>query len=260
MADELDTTGYSPHDIAHMKTQLKRYLDLRDLVRLAAGETLDLKPFEADMRHLIDTYIEASAPRKISPFDDIGLLDLIVKSGIAAAIAEKLAGLKGNAHSVAETIENNIRSKIIKESLTDPAYFARMSALLDEIIKLRKQKAIEYEEYLKRIAALTSQVISGKSADTPSQLTTPGRRALYGNLKTYHAGHAVNNPVASFGDQDSLVSTALQLDAAIKQHRPDGWRGVPAREQIVRQTIHDVLRDIAAVNHIYPIVFAQREY
>ena len=39
------------------------------------------------MRHLIDTYIEADEPRKISPFDDIGLLELIVKTGIADAIA-----------------------------------------------------------------------------------------------------------------------------------------------------------------------------
>jgi type I restriction enzyme R subunit len=43
------------------------------------------------MRHLIDTYIEADAPRKISPFDGIGLLDLIVKTGIAGAIATSWA-------------------------------------------------------------------------------------------------------------------------------------------------------------------------
>jgi len=33
------------------------------------------------MRHLIDTYIEADEPRKISPFDGMGLLDLIVENG-----------------------------------------------------------------------------------------------------------------------------------------------------------------------------------
>jgi len=43
------------------------------IVRQASGETLDLKTYEADMRHLIDTYIEAGEPRKISPFDDIPL-------------------------------------------------------------------------------------------------------------------------------------------------------------------------------------------
>ena len=51
------------------------------------GVLLDLKTYEADMRHLIDTYIEADEPRKISPFDEMPLLDLIVKTGIGNAIA-----------------------------------------------------------------------------------------------------------------------------------------------------------------------------
>ncbi len=38
-----------------------------------------------------------------------------------------------------------------------------MSTLLDEIIAARKAKAIEYEEYLKRIAELAKQVGAGKA-------------------------------------------------------------------------------------------------
>jgi hypothetical protein len=48
------------------------------------------------MRHLIDTYIEADEPRKISPFDNMSLVELIVKSGIVNAINSHLGGLKGN--------------------------------------------------------------------------------------------------------------------------------------------------------------------
>ena len=47
------------------------------------------------MRHLIDTYIEADEPRKISPFDNMGLLDLIVKTGIAEAISEPTRRAEG---------------------------------------------------------------------------------------------------------------------------------------------------------------------
>ena len=80
-----------------MKDSIKHYLDVRAIVRKASGESLDLKAYEADMRHLIDTYIEADEPRKISPFDNMGLLDLIVKTGIANAIAAQL-GDKGFLH------------------------------------------------------------------------------------------------------------------------------------------------------------------
>ncbi|MGR3835421.1 type I restriction endonuclease subunit R [Ralstonia pseudosolanacearum] len=216
IADELEPAGYGPADIERIKRLQKHYLDLREVIRKAAGETLDLKPFEADMRHLIDTYIEASAPRKISPFDNIGLLDLIVNTGIAAAIASQLGEMKGNKDAIAETIENNVRSKIIKESLTDPAYYEKMSALLDEIIRLRKEKAIEYEEYLKRIAELATKVQTGKADDAPVQLDTLGRRALYNNLKDFVPTRTVAQPRATYGNTDPTLALVLKVDEAIK--------------------------------------------
>lgn len=260
IADELEAAGYGAADIERIKSLQKHYLDLREIVRMAAGETLDLKPFEADMRHLIDTYIEASAPRKISPFDNIGLLDLIVKTGIAGAIASQLGGLKGNREAIAESIENNVRSKIIKEHLTDPAYYEKMSALLDEIIRLRREKAIEYEEYLKRIADLATRVQAGKAHDAPAQLNTSGRLALYNNLKDHVPVRKAAQAAAAYGDKDEALELALRIDETVKQKRPDGWRGVPAREQMVRQALYEVLKDIDEVNRLYPIIFAHKEY
>lgn len=260
LADELEAAGYTPAQIDELKSLQRHYLDLREIIRKAAGETLDLKPYEADMRHLIDTYIEAQAPRKISPFDGIGLLDLIVKTGISDAIAERLGDMKGNRESIAETIENNVRSKILKEHLTDPAYFAKMSALLDEIIRLRKEKAIEYEEYLARIADVARKVSTGKAGDTPVQLKTAGQLALYNNLKDHVAADAAQEPEAPYAGKTVALDTALKLDAAIKAKRPDDWRGVVAREQMVRQAMFEVLRDAKEVSRLYPIVFAQKEY
>jgi type I restriction enzyme R subunit len=193
------------------------------------------------MRHLIDTYIEADEPRKISPFDNMGLLELIVKTGIAKAIASQLGGLKGNKDAVAETIENNVRSKIIKEHLNDPAYYAKMSALLDEIIATRKAKAIDYEEYLKRIAELAKRVEAGQAEATPKTLDTPGKHALYNNL-------------------EQNEELALKIDETVKKTRPDGWRGVQAREQVIKAALYGVLQDVAEVERIFLIIKAQREY
>ncbi|MGY0196576.1 type I restriction endonuclease subunit R [Leptothrix sp. BB-4] len=260
LADELEAAGYTPAQIDHLKALQAHYLNLREIIRKASGETLDLKPYEADMRHLIDTYIEAQAPRKISPFDGIGLLDLIVKTGIADAIAERLADMKGNQESIAETIENNVRSKILKEQLTDPAYFAQMSALLDEIIRLRKEKAIEYEDYLARIADVVRKASAGKSDDMPMQLKSDGQRALYNNLKDHVSTDTAQEPAAPYAGRTVALETALKLDATIKARRPDGWRGVVAKEQMVKQAMFDVLQDIQEVNRLYPIVFAQKEY
>ena len=176
IADDLLSAGYSESKSFQIKQDVNRYVKLREIIRQSSGETIDLKAYEADMRHLIDTYIEAKEPRKISEFDDIGLLDVIAKSGMADAISRLPDGIKNNKSAVAEAIANNVRSKIIKEHLNDPVFYEKMSALLKEIIADLKAKRIDYEEFLNRVA---DQVIkplqAGKSADTPARLDTPGK-------------------------------------------------------------------------------------
>ena len=82
---------------------------------------------------------------------------------------------------------------------------------------------------------------AGQAEDTPEQVDTPGRRALYNNLNK---------------DRD----LALKIDEAVRQTRPDGWRGVQSREMVIKRALYDVLQDIAEVERIFLIVKAQREY
>jgi type I restriction enzyme R subunit len=266
ISDKLEPAGYSSADTNRIKQQIDHYLDVREIIRKASGESLDLKAYEADMRHLIDTYIEADEPRKISPFDNMGLLELIVKTGIANAIVTQLGGLKGNKNAIAETIENNVRRKIIKEHLNDPAYYEKMSALLDEIIAARKAKAIEYEEYLKRIADLAKKVEEGHTEDTPEQLkNSPALRALYNNLKKdvvkpEKAERVAAEDAEYIVPDDPVLNLALRIHETVKQVRPDGWRGVQAREQVIKAALYDELQDKARVERIFLIIKAQKEY
>ena len=218
------------------------------------------------MRHLIDTYIQAEEPRKISPFDYMSLLELIVNTGIAEAIAQRLGVLQDNKNAVAETIENNVRSKIIKEHLNDPAYYEKMSALLDEIIAARKAKAIEYEDYLKRIAALAKQVEAGQADDTPEALkNSPALRAVYNNLKQHSAKPEGLKGVAEERGEytvpgDPVLLLAQRIDATVKQVRPDDWRGVEPRERVIKQALFRILQDVAEVERIFLIIKVQKEY
>ncbi|MCD6366091.1 MAG: HsdR family type I site-specific deoxyribonuclease, partial [Bacteroidales bacterium] len=74
IADEMEEAGYSEEEIKDIKKEIDHYLKLREEIKKASGETLDLKTYEADMRHLIDTFIEAKEPETISPFGDMSLL------------------------------------------------------------------------------------------------------------------------------------------------------------------------------------------
>jgi len=264
IADELEAAGYSAADVTRIKRDLDRTLKLREIIRKASGETIDLKAYEADMRHLIDTYIEADEPRKISPFDDMTLLELIVQSGIAAAINGLPSGIRGDRGAVAETIANNVRSKIIKEHLNDPAYYDKMSELLAEIIADLKAKRIEYEEYLRRIAELAKQVQAGHADDTPEKLNTPGLRALYNNLKPAAldetAKIARDDAAVYVVPGDATVELALKVDQTVKQVRPDDWRGVQTKEQMIKAALYSILQDVEKVERIFLIIKQQREY
>ena len=278
IADDLVAAGYDEKDHDRIEGLQKHYLHMRDTIRNASGETLDLKPYEADMRHLIDTYIDASEPRKISPFDNMGLLDLIVKTGIADAIAMRLSGLGNNKVAIAETIENNVRSTIIQEHLNNPAFYDRMSDQLQEIIELRKVKAIEYEEYLAKINELVEKVGVGHAGDIAEPLKkSAALRAIYDNLihkpteekesAQINDGSGSRKPTrtsgdsVSYGADEDLLGLAIEIDETVRRVKPDGWRGVLPREQVIKRAIAPLLNNNKSeVERMFAIIFAQSEY
>ncbi|WP_131811152.1 hypothetical protein [Aequorivita soesokkakensis] len=231
IAEEMEDAGYTLKEIEGIKKEIDYYLKLREEIRRASGETLDLKSYEADMRHLIDTYIQADDSIKVSAFDDMTLLDIIVNSGIADAINSLPTGIKKDQGAIAETIENNVRSKIIKDHLIDPAFFEEMSKLLDAVIQERKAKAISYAVYLEKIAFIAKTVKEGKSDATPDILKTQGQRAIYNNA----------------GKDEHL---AIQLDKAIKRVKRDGWRGNLAKEREIKAEIFKQITKYGAENGI----------
>lgn len=241
IADELSEAGYIPKEIEGIKTRVDFYLKLREEIRQASGETLDLKTYEADMRHLIDTYIQAEDSRRVDPFGDQSLLDIIIKNGIANAVSDLPEGIKSCPEAVAETIENNVRVKIIKEHLIDPAYFDEMSKLLSEIIKERKANAISYEEYLKKISTLAEKVGNPARDDLPIEIKTNAQRALYHNL----------------GNNEAL---AVSVDKAVQSSRMADWRGNMPRENLIKAAIYKVLQDKPEVERIFQIIRQQYEY
>ena len=241
LSAEMNEAGYSAAEQDEISKRVDFYLKLREEIRMASGETLDMKAYEADMRHLIDNYIQADEPRLISPFGDIPLIELLVNSGITELHNSLPKGIKGNQQAVAETIENNVRQKIIKEHLIDPAFFEEMSTLLNAIIKERKDKAISYEEYLKKIARLAAHVMEGKKDTTPVTLRTPALRALYNNL----------------GADEDL---ALKVHESIILYKPNGWRGIDTREKVVKKAIYDILGNVEDTERIFEIVKKQAEY
>ncbi|MDA8536380.1 HsdR family type I site-specific deoxyribonuclease [Alphaproteobacteria bacterium] len=241
IANDMEAAGYNDFQIRQIKSRVEHFKDARDIVKNASGEYLDLKAYEADMRKLIDTYIEAKEPRPISDFESMSLVELIVKSGAAKAISERLASTAKTKEGISETVENNIRSVLLKGQLNDPVFFEKMSNLLDQIIKDRKSQALDYEAYLVRIAELAKQVQQGGGNDVPASISTPELRALYNNM----------------GENEEM---AVRLHQHLVANIPDGWRGVGPREQRVKQAIFAVVNDKTEVQRLFQIIKQQAGY
>ncbi len=156
LANELEQAGYKPAEIAQLKADVDHYEKVRNEVKLASGDYIDLKMYEPAMRHLIDTYIRAEESEKISAFDDMTLIQMIVERG-ADAVNALPEGIRNNKEAVAETIENNVRKLIIDETPINPKYYEKMSELLDALIEQRRKGALDYQKYLAEVVELAKQ-------------------------------------------------------------------------------------------------------
>lgn len=228
LANELPEAGYTPEQIEALRREVDHFEKVRTEVKLASGDYIDLKMYEPAMRHLIDTYIRAEESEKISAFDDLSLVQLIVERGVDA-VASLPASIRSSEEAVAETIENNVRKLIIDEEPINPKYYARMSDLLDALIAERKKKALDYREYLAKLVDLTRQAKDPTAGATyPPKLDTAARRALYDNL----------------GRDEAL---ALAVDTAVLRSRQDEWRSNPFKVRRVKLAIRKTLEERGAV-------------
>jgi len=241
IAGELEAAGYTIPEVEMIQREVELYEKLRMEIKLASGDYIDLKLYEPAMRTLIDTYIRAHDSEKLSAFEDMTLVQLIVERGVDAvdALPESIAAQPG---AVAETIENNLRRVIIEEEPINPIYYERMSTLLDTLIQARKAGAVAYEEYLAKIVALTRQIKQpAQEAAYPHSLNTTARRALYDNL---HHNEEV----------------AVRLDEAVRAAKQDEWRGNRVKEQQIRSAIFQIVQVTDEVERIFKLVKAQPEY
>ena len=182
LANEMRESGYSDVEAREIKAEVNYYEKVRQEVKLASGDYIDMKMYEPAMHHLLDTYIRAEDSEPRSTFDDLTLVQLIVERG-EAAIEALPKGLRENRDAMAETIENNVRRLIINERAVNPKYYDKMSELLDALIHKRREEALDYKAYLVEIIELTKQVSRQESGQYPLTTNSGALRALYDNLK-----------------------------------------------------------------------------
>jgi type I restriction enzyme, R subunit len=244
LANEMEDAGYTSQQITVIKQEVEHFNKVREEIKLASGDYVDMKLYEPAMRHLLDTYIRANDSEVVADFEELGLIDLIVKKGLGA-LDSLPDSMKADEETMAETIENNMRKVIIDEQAVNPKYYEKMSELLDALIEERRQKAIDYKEYLEKIKALSVQVINAGGINPtayPSSINTSAKKALYDNL-------------------DNNEALALRIDTAVRHTKKADWIGNRIKEREVAGAIHEKAAGYDVnVDAVLELVKNQHEY
>lgn len=259
VAKNLAEAGYSSAEIATLEKETQFYADTRAAIKRHSGEELDIKPYEADMRHLINTYIQADLSNPLGNLSSLSITELIIETGIHDAIARKL-NEKGklSKNAIAEGIINNVRKTIIRDQLTDPKFYEEMSKLLDDLIEQRRQQTLNYEDFLQKAEDLVKRLAKKQpAAGIPAALHGRAEAiVLFNNLASI--------PATTFqcpADDDGKAALALELDLAMREQAPAGWKGDDIREKQVLNALFPIMaRDREATQAIFEIIKNQPGY
>ena len=246
IAPEIIEAGYTQAEADKIKDKVNYYAELRNSIKHYSSDYIDLKKYEPDMRQMLDMYLTADPSRVLSNLGEATLLQLIVENGIEEATEKLPSSIKGNKAAMSETIENNMRKTIIQEMPVNPAYYEKMSVLLLELIRLRKEGAINYEELLKKYEELAKDIQPNTKKSYPKDIDTKPKQALYDNL-------------------EENKEIAIELDEKIRIEKDDDFRNTHIKRRKVELVIKEVLEkygitDEEMAARIFEIVLNQPEY
>jgi type I restriction enzyme R subunit len=243
IANEMLNAGYSEQEIEQIRCEVAYYEQIRNEIKISSNDLIDMKRFEPAMRHLLDMYIHADDSEQLMDFEELGLIKLIVEKGVEAidSLPERI---RKSPEAMAETIENNVRKTIIEENPVNPKYYEQMSILLDELIALRRQKAVEYQEYLERIRELSRKVVRPDQTTThyPSSMDSGAKRAFYDN----------------FGGDEVLAN---MIDQAIRYTKKADWVGDRFKEREIANAIREQIQGYDVdIEKVLALAKAQKDY
>ena len=251
LAQNLAEAGYSDADAAALRNEVEFYGEIRSAIKKNSGEELDTKPYEADMRQLLNMYVQADPAASLGELGEMSLTELIVDTGIHDAIARKL-NEKGklSRNAIAEGIINNVRKTIIREQLTGPRFYDQMSKLLDDLIKQSRADAAAYEQFLRNAEALVRR-LAARQHDGATPAALHGNReatVIYNNLPQIL-------PAGGADDAEERVRLALEIDRVMHEWAPAGWKGDQAREAQVLNALFPLLgRDREATRALFELI------
>lgn len=244
--------GYNDKEVNKLRNEITNYNKIKEMIKLASYDYIDLKPYESDMRYILDTYVIAEDSTIISELENMSLVELLLSSDTKSPIRKIIDGLPGDDNAKSEIIENNLTFEIVKRKSSNKVYYDKLSKMLEEVIEQRKIGVISYENYLKEVTKIAHNIIHPEDSDDyPDYIKdSEAKRAIYDYL----------------GDEGGDL--AYKLDSAIKTSIQPDWMTNRQKQNKIKGSIYDVLCEHGKdenladdlTEKIFDIVKSQDEY
>lgn len=241
---QMNEAGYTSAQAADILREVKNFDDIRLSLMHRCGDYLDLKRYDAEMRALLDDYIEAHDAVKMDELSDFSFLELVTEDTLPSDEEEKVGDMLGGENGVAETIAANVRRVINRKKESNPEEYRRFSERLNRLLEERRQAAIDYRDFLAEIRRIVEDLRKQKQPD--DRLDTEGKRSLYDNC-----GHD--------------IEFALALYNVIKQNAKYNFRNNGMRKRMLLSAITQAIIDHQKAGNVDPeqilsIVVANEEF
>ncbi|GAA8315299.1 HsdR family type I site-specific deoxyribonuclease [Helicobacter pylori] len=238
--NNLEKPVYSKEEMQKIKQEAQFYRHLQKVIGLSSGDSVDLKSYSEGMRRILDAYIKATDSETLIKIEDQGLCEVLAQMDIDD-FNKALSQAFKNESSMAESIANNTKKRIIEKEASDPKYYEKLSSLLNDLIDQFREKKLTYLEYLQQIRNLAKQVIDKEDKNYPKKINTNALKTLYDNL-------------------DENEALALEIDACIRGNKKDGWVGHHQKEKNLKIALSKIINDESLLESTFNLAKHTDEY
>ncbi|GAA8610195.1 HsdR family type I site-specific deoxyribonuclease [Helicobacter pylori] len=238
--NNLEKPIYSKEEMQKIKQEVEFYRHLQKAVGLSSGDSVDLKSYSEEMRRILDAYIKATDSETLIKIEDQGLCEVLAQMNVND-FNKALSQVFKNESSMAESIANNTKKRIIEKEASDPKYYEKLSSLLNDLILQFREKKLTYLEYLQQIHDLAKKVINKEDRNYPKKINTNALKTLYDNL-------------------DENEALALEIDACIRDNKKDGWVGHNQKEKNLKIALRKIINDEVLLENVFNLAKHIEEY
>ncbi len=236
----LEKPVYSKEEMRQIKQEAQFYRHLQKAIGLSSGDSVDLKSYSEEMRRILDAYIKTTDSEMLIQIEDQGLCEVLAQMNVND-FNKALSQVFKNESSMAESIANNTKKRIIEKEASDPKYYEKLSSLLNDLILQFREKKLTYLEYLQQIHDLAKKVIDKEDRNYPKKINTIALKTLYDNL-----------------DQNEAL--ALETDACIRGNKKDGWVGHNQKEKNLKIALRKIINDEVLLENVFNLAKNIEEY